>query len=161
VEPEIKWPNDLLVNGRKLAGVLAEAELPGVAYPDPTRPAVVVGMGLNVNWPDQLPEELTGTAIALNHITGRPVDRVRLLVALLRALEERRVLLDTEEGRRRLAGEYRIRCGTVGQEVRVELADETFTGVASDISDQGHLMVQTDVCLREVTAGDVVHLRPR
>ena len=174
VTPDLKWPNDLLVGGRKLAGILAEAELPRAAYavsgpdaPDPvepgedqaTRAAVVVGLGLNVNWPAELPAELADTAVALSHLTGRPVDRVRLLVSLLEALEERRGLMDTAEGRLQLASEYRHRCATIGQEVRVQLADETFTGRATDITDQGHLIVETAVCLREVTAGDVVHLR--
>lgn len=171
VTPELKWPNDLLVGGRKLAGILAEAELPRASYAagqgagdgaaDPGgRPAVVVGIGLNVNWPQELPPELADSAVALNHLTGRPVDRVRLLVSLLRALEERRALMDSPEGRRQLASEYRRRCATVGQEVRVQLSDETFTGRATDITDRGHLIVETSVCLREVTAGDVVHLRP-
>ena len=154
VTPDLKWPNDLLVGGRKVAGILAEAE------PDRDGgPAVVVGIGLNVNWPEPLPDELAGIAVALNHVRGRPVDRIRLLVALLQALEERRALMDTEEGRRQLASEYRGRCATIGQEVRVQLADETFTGRATDITDQGHLIVETSVCLREVAAGDVVHLR--
>jgi BirA family transcriptional regulator, biotin operon repressor / biotin---[acetyl-CoA-carboxylase] ligase len=163
VAPELKWPNDLLVGGRKLAGILAEAELAPASRPPgagPVRPAVVVGIGLNVNWPEELPPELSGTAVALNHLTGRPVDRVRLLVALLRSLEERRVLMDTPEGRRQLASEYRRRCVTLGQEVRVQLTEEAFTGRATDITDHGHLIVETAVCLREVTAGDVVHLRP-
>lgn len=170
VTPELKWPNDLLVEGRKLAGILAEAVLPRASYPsctgpaertpDSDRPAVVVGIGLNVNWPEELPAELSETAVALNHLTGRPVDRIRLLVALLRGLEERRALMDTPEGRRQLASEYRRRCATIGHQVRVQLTDETLTGTATDITDQGHLIVETAVCLREVTAGDVVHLRP-
>ena len=163
VTPDLKWPNDLLADGRKVAGILAEAEPPAPADKEDdgsARPAVVVGIGLNVNWPAELPPELSGSAVALNHLTGRPVDRVRLLVALLRGLEGRRVLMDTAEGRRQLASEYRRRCSTIGREVRVELADETFTGTATDITDQGHLMVETAVCLREVAAGDVVHLRP-
>ncbi|HUZ43350.1 MAG TPA: biotin--[acetyl-CoA-carboxylase] ligase [Acidimicrobiales bacterium] len=165
-EPEIKWPNDLMVGERKLAGVLAETDLgrPAGAGPDPggaaLPAAVVVGVGINVNWPAELPEDLAGRAVALNHITGRPVDRSRLLVAMLAALEPRADQLDSEAGRARLSSEYRARCATVGREVRVDLQDESFTGVASDVDDHGHLLVQTGVCLREVTAGDVVHLRP-
>ncbi|MHB1924728.1 MAG: biotin--[acetyl-CoA-carboxylase] ligase [Acidimicrobiales bacterium] len=157
-EPEIKWPNDLMVGERKLAGVLAETDLgrPGGSGP----PAVVVGIGINVNWPAELPEELADRAVAINHITGRPADRSRLLVAMLEALEPRAGQLDSEAGRSRLSSEYRARCATVGREVRIDLQDESFTGVATDVDDHGHLLVQTGVCLREVTAGDVVHLRP-
>src|SRR5437588_457948 len=64
-----------------------------------------------------------------------------------------------ERARRELASEYRRRCSTVGRAVRVELPDETFTGTAVDISEQGQLMVDVGTCLRAVTAGDVVHLR--
>lgn len=172
VEPGLKWPNDLLVDGRKLAGVLAEAVLPGpraIGGPGPGGPgpgggpggpAVVVGAGINVNWPDELPEKLVGAAVSLNHLAGRPVDRARLLVALLRSLEERLTVLAEPGGPRALMSEYRRRCATIGSAVRVDLADESFTGVATDLSDEGHLLVNTDACLRTVSAGDVVHLRP-
>ena len=54
---------------------------------------------------------------------------------------------------------YRSRCATLGRRVRVELANETFEGAAADVADSGHLLVETSVCLREVSAGDVIHLR--
>jgi BirA family biotin operon repressor/biotin-[acetyl-CoA-carboxylase] ligase len=59
-----------------------------------------------------------------------------------------------------VASEFRRRCATLGRAVRVELADESFTGTASDVSDEGHLLVDVGMCLRTVAAGDVVHLRP-
>jgi len=158
VEPELKWPNDLLVGGRKLAGILAETDLGGTDAVSPL--AVVVGVGINVNWPPELPGELADTAVALNHLTGRPVDRTRLLVAALTALDGRADQLESPAGRLALAAEYRRRCSTIGRQVRVDLLDESFTGQATDLTDEGHLMVDTSVCLREVSAGDVVHLRP-
>jgi BirA family biotin operon repressor/biotin-[acetyl-CoA-carboxylase] ligase len=80
VEPGFKWPNDLLVGDRKLAGLLAEAEWDGHGG----LAALVVGLGLNVNWPAELPVELDGIAVALNHVVGHPVDRDALLDAFLR-----------------------------------------------------------------------------
>jgi BirA family biotin operon repressor/biotin-[acetyl-CoA-carboxylase] ligase len=156
VQPEVKWPNDLLVEGRKLAGVLAEADLGG-----PAGPAVVVGIGLNANWPGELPPELADIATSLDRAGGAPVDRTRLLVELLRGLESRYApLLDGgAPARAGLASEYRRRCATLGRTVRVELADESFTGAATDVTDEGHLLVSTAACLRTVSAGDVVHLR--
>jgi BirA family transcriptional regulator, biotin operon repressor / biotin---[acetyl-CoA-carboxylase] ligase len=155
VEPGLKWPNDLLVDDRKLAGVLAEADRAA-----PSGPAVVVGIGINVNWPDPLPDELEATATSLDRLAGRPVDRVELLVELLVGLEARYAGLGDAAGRVALASEYRRRCSTIGRAVRVELADESFTGEACDVNDAGQLLVTTDACLRTVSAGDVVHLRP-
>jgi BirA family biotin operon repressor/biotin-[acetyl-CoA-carboxylase] ligase len=153
VGPVLKWPNDLLVGEAKLAGVLAEAEFSGEAIS-----AVVVGIGLNVAWPG--PENVGGTC--LNDLVGAsdPVDRGDLLTAVLTALSPRRSLLDTPEGRRGLAAELRQRCATLGQRVRVELAAEAVVGLATEIDDAGHLVVQTSAGPRTVAAGDVVHLRP-
>lgn len=155
VESSLKWPNDLLVGDRKLAGVLAEADLGARGGG-----AVVVGIGINVNWPGELPPDLAATATSLDRVAGHEVDREALLVELLVGLEGRYAGLGGESGRAALASEYRTRCSTIGREVRVELADESFTGTAADVNDAGQLLVTTDVCLRTVSAGDVVHLRP-
>ncbi|HZU74655.1 MAG TPA: biotin--[acetyl-CoA-carboxylase] ligase [Acidimicrobiales bacterium] len=151
VEPELKWPNDLLVGSRKLAGVLAELETTAGSL------AVVVGVGLNVNWPTELPAELAEVATSLNHVCGAEVDRAQVLVALLLALEDRYAALVGDPAR--VASEYRSRCSTIGRTVRVDLAGESFTGTALDVSDDGHLIVDVGACMRQVTAGDVVHLR--
>jgi BirA family biotin operon repressor/biotin-[acetyl-CoA-carboxylase] ligase len=137
--PDLKWPNDLLVDDRKLAGVLAEADLP----------AVVVGIGVNLNWDGPVPNG----GIAANQVAGGPVDRDEVLQALLAHLAPRTADWPA------VASEFRRRCATLGRAVRVELADESFTGTASDVSDEGHLLVDVGVCLRTVAAGDVVHLR--
>lgn len=133
VEAMLKWPNDLLVGEAKLAGVLAESALP----------AVVVGIGLNVGWAPP------GAACL-----GASFARDDVLEALLVALGERCGRWDE------VAVEHRRACSTIGRSVRVELADETFTGVAADVTDEGHLLVDVGVCLRTVAAGDVIHLRP-
>ena len=128
-KPDLKWPNDLLVDDRKLAGVLAEADLP----------AVVVGIGINVTWAPP------GAACV-----GPDADRDAVLSRFLHAL-------DALYGRwDEVAARYRDECATVGRRVRVELADETFEGVAEDLTPDGHLVVAG----RVVHAGDVVHLRP-
>jgi BirA family biotin operon repressor/biotin-[acetyl-CoA-carboxylase] ligase len=146
--PGLKWPNDLVVDDRKLAGVLAEAELSPSAAP-----AVVVGIGLNLNWPDDLPDDLASIATAANHVTGGAVDGDAVLDALLVHLERRYGDWPA------VASEYRRSCVTIGRTVRVELGDETFTGAAADVSDDGHLLVDVGMCLRTVAAGDVVHVR--
>jgi BirA family biotin operon repressor/biotin-[acetyl-CoA-carboxylase] ligase len=152
VGPVLKWPNDLLVGEAKLAGVLAEADFNG---PGPDC-AVVVGIGINLAWPG--PDGVGGTC--LDDLCGEAVDPKIVLDALLTALAPRRALLDSPEGRRTVAAELRERCATLGQRVRVELAAEAVVGVATEIDDAGHLVVQTASGTRTVSAGDVVHLRP-
>jgi BirA family transcriptional regulator, biotin operon repressor / biotin---[acetyl-CoA-carboxylase] ligase len=162
VVPGIKWPNDLLApDGRKLAGVLAEADLAGP--PEHGSPPIVVGIGINVGWPlsdDDLPEDLVGTATSLQQETGRRVDRSALLASLLEALGPRLTLLGTPVGRARLASDLRDKCVTIGSRVGVELAGGRIEGTATDVTDEGHLVVATETGLETVVAGDVVHLRP-
>ena len=138
--PDLKWPNDLVVGDAKLAGVLSEVE----------GDAVVVGLGMNVSsagpWPPG--------AVSAEQAAGFPVDVDALLEAVLSGLSAR-------VGRwHEVASEYRRACATLGRTVRVDLADQSFTGTAADVSDDGHLLVDVGMCLRTVTAGDVIHLRP-
>jgi BirA family biotin operon repressor/biotin-[acetyl-CoA-carboxylase] ligase len=162
VAPSIKWPNDLMLvapdgEGRgKVAGILAESIIERNELS-----AVVVGIGLNVNWPDTLPDELKGIAVALNHATGRHVDREGLLIALLQSLSRWRARLDNDDGRAELLVSYRASCATLGTHVKVQTSDGAFAGQAIDITREGHLEVQPDDGgpPRVVIAGDVVHLR--
>lgn len=133
VRAGLKWPNDVVVDDRKLAGILAEADGAG---------AVVVGMGCNVQ-SGALPAELHELATAVE------IDRVQLLVAWLRAYDARLAALD------RVVGDAVTRSATLGRRVRVALARETFEGTATDLTAEGFLVVDG----RVVSAGDVVHLR--
>jgi BirA family biotin operon repressor/biotin-[acetyl-CoA-carboxylase] ligase len=135
--PEIKWPNDLLVRDHKLAGILAEAE----------KEAVVVGLGLNVA---SAPPE----AMAVDDVAGRPVDRGELLAAMLESLEGWYADLGS------VAAAYREACATIGRRVRVELTAASFTGWAEGVDDGGNLLVRLEAGeVRQVSAGDVIHLR--
>jgi BirA family biotin operon repressor/biotin-[acetyl-CoA-carboxylase] ligase len=151
VEAQLKWPNDLLVGGAKLAGILAEADFSA------TPPAVVAGIGLNVAWPG--PPEAGGTCLDDLSDAASPHDRMVLLEHLLAGLAARRPLLDQAAGRRQLADEVRSRCVTLGQEVLVILPIEEFSGRAVGIDDGGRLLVEAGGRQRAVTAGDIVHLR--
>jgi BirA family biotin operon repressor/biotin-[acetyl-CoA-carboxylase] ligase len=172
----LKWPNDLLVDGRKLAGILAEADWPpgitasgGWRQPAPhDRLPVVVGMGLNVNWPSpgdaagaEVPDEVSEVAVALNRLVGEEVDRVALLVALLRQLELRYTALVQARSAAGVLDLWRQRSATLGQRVRVDLGVDDVEGTAVDVTDEGHLVVETlEGDRRTFAAGDVVHLRP-
>jgi BirA family biotin operon repressor/biotin-[acetyl-CoA-carboxylase] ligase len=149
VAPALKWPNDLIVGERKLGGILGEV-VPGVA--------MVLGLGLNVTGPVSSPEG----RVALEEVTGRPVDRWDLLVALLRHLDAGCGALGSGAGRARLLAAYRARSSTLGRTVRVELAGGgSLVGEAVDITAEGHLLVEEGGTRRVVPAGDVVHLRDR
>jgi BirA family biotin operon repressor/biotin-[acetyl-CoA-carboxylase] ligase len=179
--PGLKWPNDLVAFGdggnsggrdltdRKLAGILAEADWPpgttasgGWREPSPDeRLAVVVGVGINVNWPAELPDELSAIATALDHLVGHEVDRVDLLVAFLERLESRYDQL-VRQGPPAMLDEWRRRSATLGRVVRVDLGTRDVEGTAVDLTDEGHLVVETPDGDRHTFAvGDVVHLRPR
>ncbi|UOE18270.1 biotin--[acetyl-CoA-carboxylase] ligase [Thermobifida halotolerans] len=157
VEAVLKWPNDVLVDGRKLAGILSEAVF------DPEGAAVVLGMGLNVS---QSEEELpvdTATSLVLSGAVC--ADRDPLLRAVLRAFAERYTVWadhggDAEAGG--LAEEYRSCCATLGRRVRVHLPeDRLLEGTAAGVDEEGHLLVRTDGGrTTALSAGDVVHVRP-
>ena len=155
IVPSLKWPNDLVIERdgvtRKLAGLLAESLVAGGRID-----ALALGMGLNVQWPEVLPDDLASIATALNHEAGHDVDRDALLDAWLARLGQRYGSFDAAS----LLAEYRERCVTLGREVRAELAFETVTGVATDVDPDGHLLLTTPDGPRVITAGDVVHLRP-
>lgn len=154
VDPKLKWPNDLVVDDRKLGGILAEAvvEAGGLT-------AVVVGMGLNVNWPAPLPDDLAATATACNLAAGRDVDRDALLGSFLDRLDAR---YDASGDDVTALDDVRARSATLGREVRVELpGDRVVIGRAVDLAEDGALLVETRPGeVVRVSVGDVVHLRP-
>jgi len=172
--PRLKWPNDLVWPGdgsgsdRKLAGILAEADWPAsssatAGWKAPAahdKAVVVVGIGINVAWPDDLPDDLAEIAVAINHITDAPVDREDLLIALLAALGPRYDAL-VRGDRATLLDEWRTRSATLGRQVRIDLGTDDVEGTAVDVTDHGHLIVETVAGRRRTFAvGDVVHLRP-
>lgn len=152
VQVALKWPNDLLAGGAKAAGVLAEAG-PG--------DAVVVGVGLNVDWRGVARPPELATATSLAEAAGGPVDRWRVLAGLLGVLGNRyRAWLDDPAA---FLPAYRERCATIGRRVRVRLPDRRapLEGAAVAIDDRGALLVRDDAgAVHQVHAGDVVHVRP-
>ena len=133
---EIKWPNDLLIDGKKLAGILSERVDSGV----------IVGVGINIF---QSQEELPiKNAISLSMISE--INRNDLLIAILLELGSALPNID------QLKNEYRRACATIGTKVRVQLPNgETIEDTAIAVSDSGSLLLNT----REISVGDIVHLR--
>ncbi|SHJ47898.1 biotin--[acetyl-CoA-carboxylase] ligase [Propionispora hippei] len=150
----IKWPNDILYNGKKVVGILTEmsAEMDAINY-------VVLGMGTNVNIAaDEFPDELAGIATSLAEAAGRPFCRKTLLKEILAELET--VYLEvSRSGFDSILKEWRRLSVTLGQTVQVVGPDKQFSGLAVDIDASGALLVQTDGSLETVIAGDV-SIRP-
>jgi BirA family biotin operon repressor/biotin-[acetyl-CoA-carboxylase] ligase len=148
VSTELKWPNDVLIAGRKVCGILSER------VDSATSPAAIIGMGINTTLSvDQLPVP-TATSLAL---TGAQVDAGAVAAAVLDALGGwyLRWL-----GGLDLRGEYAARCSSVGRTVRVHLsATESVVGEATGVDANGCLLVRANGRERSFAAGDVVHLR--
>jgi BirA family biotin operon repressor/biotin-[acetyl-CoA-carboxylase] ligase len=149
--PQLKWPNDLVVGDRKLAGLLSEA-----AGGDP---AVILGLGLNVA-AGAYPAELAGDAISCEEVASATVDRTELLVSFLTALESRYTTVLTGKRGDTLSA-YRADSATLGRRVRVELtAGSALVGQATRLADDGQLVVTDDEGTEHpVNVGDVKHLR--
>lgn len=151
VDAVLKWPNDLLIDGRKCAGILAEV------VPAASAPAIVIGIGLNVTLreselprPDATSLQLAGSAC---------VDRDPLLRAVLRGVADWYVRWRDAGGDPVASGlidAYRFHCATIGAKVRVSLpGDVDLVDVVTAVDDDGSLRVGD----RVVAAGDVIHLR--
>lgn len=146
----LKWPNDVLVDGRKLCGILVERS------EGPAGPAAVLGIGLNVTLSaDELPVP-TATSFALEG--ARTTDRGEVLPLLLGHLERLYRPWAEASGDPSVVREaYLERCVTVGAQVQVELPDgSTLRGRADDVDLHGRLVVDGTA----VSAGDVTHVRP-
>lgn len=145
----LKWPNDVYIGERKLAGVLAEAA-DAIQY-------VILGIGINV-MPAAYPPDVAARATSLEEELGRAVDRGLLLAECLAALARR--YADLRGGRRGVVIDaWRRRAApTLGRRVRWEAAGSTLEGVAEDIDDSGALVVRTGGGTVTVAAGEVVWL---
>jgi BirA family biotin operon repressor/biotin-[acetyl-CoA-carboxylase] ligase len=153
VDVRVKWPNDLVAGDRKLAGLLAEV----------AGGAVVVGVGLNVsNRSDELPRA-DATSLELERgPEADPVDRAPLLLAILRSLGSAyRGWLEADGGAEAVLAPYRALSATLGRTVRAELAPGVeLVGTAADVGPGGQLLLDDAQGRHEISAADVIHLRP-
>jgi BirA family transcriptional regulator, biotin operon repressor / biotin---[acetyl-CoA-carboxylase] ligase len=148
--PQIKWPNDIFIAGKKVAGILTElsAELDRVRY-------VIIGIGVNVNV-GSFPAELASLATSLATEAGRRVSRSDLAAAILQELD-----LDYARIRRSefpaLAEEWEQQCITLGRRVQIHIGDRTISGRCESLDNDGALLVRTDHGrLERIIGGDVV-----
>ena len=149
--PEIKWPNDILLHGKKVAGILTElsAEVDRIRY-------VIMGIGVDVNLTStELPPELRKIATSLRIESGQSVSRPELAAALLRELDVdyARVCAGQFEA---LATEWEEQCTTIGRRVTIRSGDRAQSGVAESLDSEGALLLRTQHGrLERIIGGDV------
>ncbi|VBB06414.1 transcriptional repressor c-terminal [Lucifera butyrica] len=151
----IKWPNDILYQGKKIVGILTEmsAEIDVINY-------IVIGIGINVNiGQEEFPAEISGLSTSLAIEAGRKISRLDLLTAILQQLESLYTGV-LANGFASVLGEWRSHSITLGQNVEVLGGTGNFTGIAVDIDNDGALLIQTGSGVEKVLAGDV-SIRPR
>jgi BirA family biotin operon repressor/biotin-[acetyl-CoA-carboxylase] ligase len=155
LSPRIKWPNDILINDKKVVGILLESKVgpTGVEH-------AIIGFGINVNHtPADLPQELLLAASSLFIELGEPVDRSKLLTKILAEVEDLYERLQRGD----LAiihKEWRRFSATLGRHVRILQRGELTEGIAVDVTEEGALLVRVEHdSLITVHAGDIEHLR--
>lgn len=147
--PQIKWPNDILVRGKKVAGILTElsAELDQVRY-------VVIGIGVDVNVND-FPPELAGVATSLASEAGRHFVRAEIAAAILHELDVDYARIKRGEFTA-LAEEWEQHCITLGRRVQIHIGERTMSGRAESLDNDGALLLRTDHGhLERIVGGDV------
>jgi BirA family biotin operon repressor/biotin-[acetyl-CoA-carboxylase] ligase len=142
--PRLKWPNDVLVNGRKMAGILLESR--SVAS---SEPVLVIGVGVNLGQ-REFPPELAGRATSVALETGRAVDRDTLLAALLEEFDAWRARLEGE-GFAPVRERWKSLSDTIGRKVTVD----GVSGTAADLDADGALLIDGGEGVRRVIAGEI------
>jgi BirA family biotin operon repressor/biotin-[acetyl-CoA-carboxylase] ligase len=151
VRAKIKWPNDILIDGKKVAGILTElsAELDCVKH-------IILGIGVDVNLTTaEFPTDLRKLATSLKIETDRTISRADLAVAILRELDNDYARVTGGEFES-IADEWEEHCGTMGQPVAIQVGERRIHGRAESLDDDGALLVRTEHGrLERVTGGDV------
>jgi BirA family biotin operon repressor/biotin-[acetyl-CoA-carboxylase] ligase len=150
IDTVIKWPNDLLIEGRKVCGILTDidATMDKINYS-------VVGIGININ--NKLNKDIAKTAITLKQKQGTLISRVKLLISILRYLDN--------NYHRLIVGDYNFIKNTwlkhsdiIGRKIRVQDDNKTTTGIVADIDDNGCILLESDIKNIRIFSGDVTYL---
>ncbi|MDO4953373.1 MAG: biotin--[acetyl-CoA-carboxylase] ligase [Synergistaceae bacterium] len=150
---EIKWPNDLLVNGRKICGIISE----GAVYGSKLR-YLATGFGMNVNnETSDFPDELRTAATSVRIETGRSVSREKLAAEITVKFTNFLKLLKNNP--KSLLEIYRLHCTTLGKRVKIILENEEIIGTAINLNDDGSLLIEKNGEKLSFFAADVIHLR--
>lgn len=149
--PDIKWPNDVRIGGRKVSGILIETDsgIGRLRY-------ALVGIGINVDLDVSDHPEIAETATSVNSEAPEPVDRATLLLDVLRRLDD---MYASVRAGNSLTHEWAQRLETLGKHVQVSWGHRTFEGVARDVDERGNLVVERADGTRVTVAGGEVTLR--
>ncbi|MFA5353152.1 MAG: biotin--[acetyl-CoA-carboxylase] ligase [Thermodesulfovibrionales bacterium] len=155
VPASIKWPNDIMISGKKIGGILTELRAEGERIIH-----AIMGIGINVNiLADEMPEEIRETATSLAIETGTGVNRTDLSVRILREIDSwyERLL---REGSAPVREEWLRLSSTIGKTVKVTMPAETITGKATGIDETGMLLLSlSDGSERVINSGDLTMVR--
>ena len=149
----VKWPNDVMVESegeKKIAGILAE-------YIHQETPVLVVGMCLNMEWPQQ--EDIAPPNSTSLKACGIEKDRFELLVEILKNFDKRLIEISSEKGTTTFRQAYTAKSSTVGNQVKVEKSEGDIAGKAIDVGEDGSLIIENENGTISIAAGDVIHLR--
>ncbi|MCJ7605206.1 MAG: biotin--[acetyl-CoA-carboxylase] ligase [Dehalococcoidales bacterium] len=148
LKPGIKWPNDILINGKKVCGILIENELP---YKGSV--TAVIGIGINTGLQPEAYREITETATSLEREAGMGISRTEIIVGLLEAFDE---LYDPGQDRATVYADWKARLVTLGEQVTVTWKDNVLEGTAESVDESGALVLRLpDGSTTVVVAGDV------
>ena len=152
IKSQIKWPNDILINEKKVCGILTEmsAELDIINW-------VVVGIGINVNIDHrEFPEDIQENTISLKEASGKEVLRVKLVQTFLQEFEKYYEILKRREFSSILK-EWKLCSHTLGRKIRVDMGERIITGEAVDINEEGTLILKKeDGELVKVISGTII-----
>lgn len=151
--PGIKWPNDIVLNKRKICGILTELHM----MPEQTDYFVVIGVGINVNQPIELfPDEIRETAGSIFSETGKEIDRAALIAACMKAFEENFEKYVKHQNLADLKASYEKRLLNIGKQVRILDPKGEYEAVALGISEEGALLIERNDGQKEaINAGEV------
>jgi BirA family biotin operon repressor/biotin-[acetyl-CoA-carboxylase] ligase len=152
LKAHIKWPNDVLITGKKVCGILIEN---GFSKVDLNY--TVIGIGINVNFDTSAFPEIAGIATSLSMEMGKDVPVEEVAVQLYSEIEK---LYERIGDGNDLIREWASHMETLGKRVRVSLGSRTIEGTATEVNDSGNLLIRLDDgSIQEITAGDVTHVR--
>jgi BirA family biotin operon repressor/biotin-[acetyl-CoA-carboxylase] ligase len=152
IEASIKWPNDVIINGKKVCGILIENEVAGssVTYAD-------IGIGINVNFNPRNFPEIADIATSLSHEAGSEISRVELAADLLNELEK--LYLEAQRGAS-VHREWQQNMETPGKRIKVDTGTAVEQGYAETVTENGNLILRrADGSLVEIVAGDVTVIK--
>lgn len=149
IQPTIKWPNDIHVNGRKISGILAESVIKNSKLE-----GIVLGLGININSDEKLFDSVSQKVTSLSSEVSKKINKDEFIENLVQKFEaDYEKLLDN--GFSIFKNEYISYLNCIDKEISVKNYDKTFTGIARNVSDNGLLILETNGELKEISAGDI------